>query len=193
VRGILKQLSKEKKSILELLWRINRPVDLESIVRETGLKTRSIIVHLSTLRKMGYVSMTDKSLYSVTDKGKEALGLPKIDKDLAIRFLSKVPQEKAFHFYIEVDKPLMVSADSLTDFYEKIQNIDVKSIEFHTSRRDFELWIHFIGDVELAKRLSVLREANLTGEELRRKIYETVKSRCEELQRIVSSQLEARS
>jgi len=189
----LKQLSREKKSILELLWRINRPVDLESIVQETGLKTRSIIVHLSTLRKMGYVSMTDEGLYSVTDKGKEALGLPKIDKDLAIRFLSKVPQEKAFHFYIEVDKPLMVSADSLTDFYEKIQNIDVKSIEFHTSRRDFELWIHFLGDVELAKRLSMLREANLTGEELRRRIYETVKSRCEELQRIAFSQLEAQS
>ena len=189
----MKQLSKEKKSILELLWRVNSPVDLESIVRETGLKTRSIIVHLSTLKKMGYISMTDEGLYSLTDKGKEALGLSKIDRDLAIRLLSKVPQEKAFHFYIGVDKPLMVSADSLTDFYEKIQNIDVKSIEFHTLRRDFELWIHFLGDVELAKRLRAFREANLTGEELRRKIYEAVKSRCEELQRIVSSQLEAQS
>jgi predicted transcriptional regulator len=189
----LKQLSKEKKSILELLWRVNSPVDLESIVRETGLKTRSIIVHLSTLKKMGYISMTDEGLYSLTDKGKEALGLSKIDRDLAIRLLSKVPQEKAFHFYIGVDKPLMVSADSLTDFYEKIQNIDVKSIEFHTLRRDFELWIHFLGDAELAKRLRAFREANLTGEELRRKIYEAVKSRCEELQRIVSSQLEAQS
>jgi DNA-binding IclR family transcriptional regulator len=56
----LKQLSKEKKNILELLWRVNSPVDLESIVRETGLKTRSIIVHLSTLKKMGYISMTDE-------------------------------------------------------------------------------------------------------------------------------------
>jgi len=189
----LKQLSKEKRNILELLWRVNRPVDLEKIVQETGLKTRSIIVHLSTLKKMGYVSMTDEGLYSVTDKGKEALGLSKIDRDLAIRLLSKVPQERAFHFYIEVDKPLMVSADSLTDFYEKIQNIDVKSIEFHTLRRDFELWIHFLGDVELAKRLRAFREANLTGEELRRKIYEAVKSRCEELQRIVSSPLKAQS
>jgi len=189
----LKQLSKEKRNILELLWRMNRPVDLEKIVQETGLKTRSIIVHLSTLKKMGYVSMTDEGLYSVTDKGKEALGLSKIDRDLAIRLLSKVPQERAFHFYIEVDKPLMVSADSLTDFYEKIQNIDVKSIEFHTLRRDFELWIHFLGDVELAKRLRAFRESNLTGEELRRKIYEAVKSRCEELQRIVSSPLKAQS
>ncbi len=189
----MKQLSKEKRNILELLWRMNRPVDLEKIVQETGLKTRSIIVHLSTLKKMGYVSMTDEGLYSVTDKGKEALGLSKIDRDLAIRLLSKVPQERAFHFYIEVDKPLMVSADSLTDFYEKIQNIDVKSIEFHTLRRDFELWIHFLGDVELAKRLRAFREANLTGEELRRKIYEAVKSRCEELQRIVSSPLKAQS
>lgn len=180
----LKQLSKEKKNILELLWRINRPVNIESIVREAKLKTRSAVMHLSTLKKMGYVSVTKDGLYTLTEQGKEALGLPKIDGDLARKILSKVSQEKAFNFYIEIDKPLMISSDSLTDFCEKIKNIDVKSIEFHSSRGDFELWIHFLGDVELTKRLKLIREMNLTSEELRKEIYETVKSRCEELQRI---------
>ncbi|MEM2849273.1 MAG: DUF5752 family protein [Candidatus Bathyarchaeia archaeon] len=183
----LKQLSKEKKDVLELLWRVNKPVDLENIVREAKLKTRSAVMHLSTLKRMGYVSVTKDGLYVLTDQGREVLGLPKIDRDLARKILSKVPQEKAFHFYVEVDKPLMISSDSLTDFCEKIKSIDVKSIQFHSSRGDFELWIHFLGDVELAKRLRFIREMNLTGEELRKEIYETVKSRCEELQRTASS------
>ncbi|MEM2107390.1 MAG: DUF5752 family protein [Candidatus Bathyarchaeia archaeon] len=183
----MKQLSKEKKDILELLWRVNKPVNLEDIVREAKLKTRSAVMHLSTLRRMDYISVTEDGLYTLTYRGKEALGLPKIDRDLARKILSKVPQEKAFNFYIEIDKPLMISSDSLTDFCERIKNIDVKSIEFHSSRGDFELWIHFLGDVELAKRLRFIREMNLTGEELRKEIYETVKSRCEELQRIASS------
>ncbi len=181
------QLSKEKKDILEMLWRIDKPVNLENIVRETKLKTRSVIMHLSTLKRMGYVSTIKDGLYVLTDLGREALGLPKIDRDLARKILSKVPQEKAFHFYIEIDKPLMVSSDSLTDFCEKIKSIYVKSIEFHSSRGDFELWIHFLGDVELTKRLRAIRDMNLTGEELRKEIYETVKSRCEELQGIASS------
>ncbi|MBS7610752.1 hypothetical protein KEJ27_00850 [Candidatus Bathyarchaeota archaeon] len=182
----MKQLSKEKKDILELLWRINKPVNLENIVRVAKLKTRSAIMHLSTLKKMGHVSVTKDGLYVLTDQGREALDLQKIDRNLARKILSKVPQEKAFHFYIEIDKPLMVSSNSLTDFCEKIQSIEVKSIEFHSLRGDFELWVHFLGDIELTKRLRTIREMNLTGEELRREIYETVKSRCEELQRIAS-------
>lgn len=185
-RIFLSQLSREKKDILEILWRIGKPISLENIAQEAKLKTRSAIAHLSTLRKMGYIALTENRLYTLTDLGREVLGLPKLDRDLAGKILSEVPPEKAFYFYVEVGKPLMVSSNSLTDFCEKIQSVDVKSIEFHTSRGDFESWIYFLGDIELAKRLRLIKEMSLTGEELRRQIHETVKARCEELQRITS-------
>jgi hypothetical protein len=38
-----------------------------------------------------------------------------------------------------------------------------------------------LGDFELAKRMSAIRKSGLLGEDLRRKVYEVVKSRCEEL------------
>jgi hypothetical protein len=59
--------------------------------------------------------------------------------------------------------------------------VDTKSIEFHLPRKDFELWFLGLGDFELAKRMSAIRKSGLLGEDLRRKVYEVVKSRCEEL------------
>jgi hypothetical protein len=79
---------------------------------------------------------------------------------------------------------LGVYANSLKDFTDKIQKIDLKSIEFHLPRKDFELWIHDIGDPELSKKISLIRGRNLSGENLRKEIYETVKSRYEELTKL---------
>ena len=41
------------------------------------------------------------------------------------------------------------------------------------------------GDVELAKRLGLIRNMHLRGEDLRTKVYEAVKHRLEELKRFV--------
>ena len=59
--------------------------------------------------------------------------------------------------------------------------MNMKSIEFHASRRDFELWLDSLGDLELAKIMGIIRRASLAGENLRERVYESVKSRCEEL------------
>jgi hypothetical protein len=50
-------------------------------------------------------------------------------------------------------------------------------------RGDFERWVDSLGDSELGKKLSHIRSMNLSGEDLRRTVYETVKSRLEELKR----------
>jgi len=182
----MKRLSQEKMNILELLWKKENPLDLREIARETGLKVRSTNMHLLSLRKAGYVSLSESGYYALTDLGKDALGFPKVDSELAKKILSKTSIEKAFHFYVWISEPLGISSDSLVDLCEKIKSIDLKSIEFHTSRGDFDLWVHYLGDVELAKRLRLIRESDLSGEILREELYRVIKSRCDELQRLVS-------
>jgi hypothetical protein len=57
-------------------------------------------------------------------------------------------------------------------------------IEFHVPRKDFELWVGSLGDLELSKKLRLLRMKDLSGENLRKELYETVNSRIEELQKL---------
>ncbi|MEM1530622.1 MAG: DUF5752 family protein [Candidatus Bathyarchaeia archaeon] len=181
------KLSKAKMGILEFLWRINRPASLREISDGVGVKIRCVNMHIINLRRNNYVTKTGEGLYALTDLGKEALGFPRVNKESAERILSRVPYALAFHFYSELDKPLMIFSDSLHDFCDKIRSLDLKSIEFHMFRGDFEAWIKSLGDVELARRLAIIRESNLSGEELRDEIYRAVKSRCDELQNIISS------
>ncbi|MEM1581813.1 MAG: hypothetical protein QXK89_04800 [Candidatus Bathyarchaeia archaeon] len=178
------KLSKVKMNILEFLWLANEPIRLKDIAKSLGLKARCVNMHLLNLKRGGYVATINGGLYVLTDLGKEALGFPKIDGEAAKKILSPVTFERAFHFYSEIDRPLMISSYSLDDFYEKVRKIDLKSIEFHSTRGDFEEWIRSLGDIELARRLRVIRESNVLGEELREKICKNVKSRCEELRRI---------
>ncbi|KYH41070.1 MAG: alpha-amylase [Candidatus Bathyarchaeota archaeon B26-2] len=141
-------------------------------------------MHILGLRLAGYVSMPKKGYYTITEEGKGVIGLPTLTKEQANSILREVSPEKAFHFYVGLDQPLGFSANSLSEFCEKIQTIDLKSIEFHMARGDFELWIHYLGDVELAKRLRSIRESGSSGEDLRKELYETLKSRFEELKRL---------
>ena len=179
-------LSKAKMDILEFLWRVNRPANLREIAGGIGLKTRCVNMHLINLRRGGYVATISDGSYMLTDLGREALGIPKIDRMMAEKILSGTSGEMAFHFYIDIDKPLMISSSSLMDFCEKIRYVELRSIEFHLSRGDFEAWISALGDIDLARRLKIIRESNLMGEELREEIYRAVKSRCDDLARIVS-------
>ena len=96
-----------------------------------------------------------------------------------------MPFEKAFHFHTAINQYLGVCANSLNDFCDKIQKIDSKSIEFHFPRRDIELWLRGLGDPELAKRMELIRGMGLSGENLRERVYETVKFRYEELAELV--------
>jgi len=173
--------SQVKKRILEVVWEVGKPVKSQEVAKQMGLSIPSATMHLLWLRKAGYVSTPEKGCYAITNLGKETLGLPKLDKERALSILRSVPSEKAFHFYTEVDRYTGVSASSLNDLCNKIQTIDLRSVEFHVPRGDFKFWFHDLGDLELAKRVDLIKEAGLLGEDLRKRVYETVKSRCEEL------------
>ncbi|MGC9345894.1 MAG: hypothetical protein ACP5ER_03775, partial [Candidatus Bathyarchaeales archaeon] len=122
--------------------------------------------------------------YVITDKGRRALGFPEINGKKAGEILAYLPLEKSFHFYADIGKPLSVYAASLQDFCDKILKVDVGSIEFHLNRGDFEAWFTELGDIELARKTLLIKEKRMSGEELRKKLHEIVKNRCEELAKI---------
>jgi hypothetical protein len=155
---------------------------LQEISEKVGLAPSSILDYLFGLINADYVCVPAQDCYELTDMGKQAIGMPKMDKTSAETILQTVPVEKAFHFYIGLDQNAGVYADSLESFVEKIQTIDVQSLEFHVPRKDFECWIQStLGDVELAKRMELIRSMNLNGENLRNELTQAVKNRYEEL------------
>jgi hypothetical protein len=177
----MKSLSQKKENILKILWEVETPVKLNEISEKTGSKIRSAYMHLVGLRKAGYVSLSEGAYYTLTESGKEMIGFPKVDENLAKRVLSKTSPEKSFHFYAGIGQPSGVSSNNLIDLCEKIKLFDIRSVEFHAARGDFETWIHSFGDIELAMRMGRIREANLAGDVLRKRLYETIRSRCDEL------------
>jgi len=170
-----------KRKILEVLWEAGKPLKSREVAKQMRLRIPSSTMHLLRLRKEGYVSTPEKGYYAITNLGKEMIGLPRIDKERALDILRAVPLEKSFHFYTETDRYTGVYAKSLNDLCSKIQTVDIRSVEFHVPRGDLEFWFHDLGDSELAKRISLIKGTGLSGEDLRKKVYETVKSRCEEL------------
>lgn len=176
--------SKIRGKILRVLWAAGKPMVLPEIAEKIELNSSSTMGYLLGLIKADYVSVPQKHSYAITNLGKQALGLPKVDKKLASCILSPLPIEKAFHFYYDINQYSGVHADSLTDFVDKIQKVDLISIEFHTLRKDFEYWIRSLGDLELSKKIELLRMAKLSGENLRKEVCDTVKLRCEELAKL---------
>ncbi|MFC1487927.1 hypothetical protein ACFLRN_09620 [Thermoproteota archaeon] len=176
---------KIRGKILVNLWAAGKPLTLQLIAEKLGLPSSSSMGYLLGLIKAKYVSVPKKHYYAITSLGKQAIGLPKVDKNLAQKILRTVSLEEAFYFYYDIDQYSGFQATSLNDFVDNINTVNMKCIEFHLNRRDFELWIRSLGDVELSKKLGLLRLSNIYGENLRKKIYETVKSRCEELTKFI--------
>jgi len=177
-------ISPIKRLIIETLWMLDKPAKTNEIAKETGLAFRQVMMHLMGLTRMGYLESPEKGIYIITDKGKKTLGFPEIDNAKAAEILAYLPMEKSFHFYVDIGKPLNIYAASLQDFYEKILKVDTASVEFHINRGDFEAWFMDLGDIELARKTLLIREHKIFGEELRQKLHEIVKSRCEDLAKI---------
>lgn len=172
-----------QKEVLETLWKAGKPLKPYEIAEKTRLSFSSLMTHLQRLVKEGYVSTPKRGFYAITERGRETIGISAADKKLATAILSPVSLEKAFNFCRGVNEYLGVFASSLNDFSRKIQAVDLSSIEFHLSRQDFESWVgEGLGDPELANRISLIRAMGLSGESLRKRLYETVESRCKELE-----------
>lgn len=107
-----------------------------------------------------------------------------LNKDLVSKILRNVSEQEGFHFYLAIGEPTGKTAVSLADFVEKLEVIDVQSVNFHYARKDFEKWIReVLGDAELALRLGRIGRIRLgiQGDALRNEIVRTVKIRLNEL------------
>jgi hypothetical protein len=170
-------LSPVKREILETMLLHDKPARAAQIAKEYEKKFPTVMMHLIWLTRMEYANSPEKGLYVITEKGKKALGIPEINKENARAILADTPQDKAFHFYADIGKPLSLYAHSLQDFRDKILEISVDSIEFHLNRGDFESWLTGLGDAELARKIALLKEKRIAGEELRSRLHEIVENR----------------
>jgi hypothetical protein len=166
-------LSPVKEEILETMLLYEKPMKAIEIAKETGKEFPPVMMHLLGLVRVGYVSSPQKGEYIITEKGKQALGLPGINKEKAAAILAYLPHDKTFSFFVDVGKPLNLHAHSLRDFAINVEKAEVASVEFHTKRGDFEVWFRGLGDEELARKVGLLKQKNVVvGENLRRQLHE---------------------
>jgi hypothetical protein len=102
------------------------------------------------------------------------------------RIFRKLPKESAFYFFTSVGNYTGESASSFEAFLERIKETDIKSLQFHLYRGDFEKWIaETLEDNELAEEIRNLQSLKPAGDTLRNQLVLIVSKRYEKLLREV--------
>ena len=167
-------LSPIKQEILETMLLFEKPQKATEIAKEANKEFQPTMMHLLGLQKMGFVNSAQKrDSTSITQQGKRILGLPEVNKEKAADIIAYQPHDKSFEFYATIGQPLHIHAHSLKDFANKLDRADFGSVEFHAKRGDFESWFKGLGDEELAKKITLLKQRNGTGEEFRHRLDTT--------------------
>jgi alpha-amylase len=98
------------------------------------------------------------------------------------KILRTLPREKAFYFFTSIGNYTGESAASLKEFMEKINKVNMKSLEFHLHRGDFEKWIiEVLEDKRLAEDIGKLQKTNLMDDQLRNQLFAIVSRRYQQL------------
>ena len=96
-------------------------------------------------------------------------------EEMDSRVLRTVPREKAFYFFTSIGNYTGESASSLKEFMDKINEVNLKSLEFHLHRGDFEKWLaEVLEDKELAEEIRKLQRINMGPDALRNQLYAAV-------------------
>ena len=102
---------------------------------------------------------------------------------MAKRVLRQLPIESSFTFFQEFARPSQQTVYSLDEFRSTLKTVDLKSIQLHVERGDFERWIRqAVGDDKLAGKIANLSGRRLLGEKLRKRILDVVERRISKLQ-----------
>jgi alpha-amylase len=102
--------------------------------------------------------------------------------------LAAVAADEPFLFYTDVGKEYFtgIMAWSLKGFIKALQKVNIKSLEFHSTRGDFERWAEkSLHDKELAEQLKKTRLAKVKGEMLRKILTKISKERYKQVSRQV--------
>lgn len=90
---------------------------------------------------------------------------------MASKILRPLPREKTFYFFTSIGNYTGESAASLRKFVDKIGEVNLKSLEFHFYRGDFEKWIaEVLEDKELAEQIGTFRNSSPIGEKLKNEL-----------------------
>jgi hypothetical protein len=104
--------------------------------------------------------------------------------------LREVGSENGFSFCTDSGVYTNVTAISLKDFAEKLDDVDIASIEFHYPRGDFQFWItKTLGDEELGNRMCFI-DRDLHGQNLKQELSKIVRKRISELNSSIKIQLQ---
>jgi hypothetical protein len=155
------------------------------VVQELGepYTVQDMSAYLKLLERERLVNRVQESplTYELSVQGLVAIGaLP----EKARSIVSSVPLDKCFFFYTGVgaDKFTKLSACSLSEFRERVKDVDVRSLEFHVPRGDVQKWVkEVLRDEELAEQVERVRSLRLTGELLRNRILNVIDSRINQL------------
>ncbi len=98
------------------------------------------------------------------------------------RPLEVVPSDQGFHFYKTIGQYSGVTATSLPEFADAVQNMDFATIRFHFEREDFQNWIkETVRDAELAQRIGKINR-ELPEESIRKELVKTIRTRILQLE-----------
>jgi hypothetical protein len=87
----------------------------------------------------------------------------------------KLSREKAFYFFTSIGNYTGESAASLEEFAKKVEQVSVRSLEFHLRRGDFQRWVaEALQDKDLAEEIKNLQYRSPTGDALRDQLHRIV-------------------
>ncbi|MFH2110686.1 MAG: DUF5752 family protein [Candidatus Bathyarchaeota archaeon] len=111
---------------------------------------------------------------------------PTLNKADANKFLRTVPKNEGLGLYKAPGEFTGKTVLNFSALSEALRSVDIRAINYHFKRRDFEKWIRgTIGDEELARRFGRL-DRELHGEKLRSSMATLVKTRLDELKAAVA-------
>lgn len=100
------------------------------------------------------------------------------------RVLRSLSREKAFYFFTSIGNYTGESAASLEEFVKKILDVNVKSLEFHLYRGDFERWVaETLEDSVLTSKIRQLKFLKPIGIDLRDRLFLIVSKHYENLKK----------
>ena len=152
--------------ILKTMNEATNRMDINMFAEAVGLTPNQAIAEVQELAKEGFLRKVGGG-FGLTEKGR-----------ISLKAFTTFADEMSFHFYVDVDKPLGFSAQSLTEFYRFIKQVTADSLEFHLYRGDFENWLREVcKDPELAVAVGNLKADELKGEALRNALLKAIDAR----------------
>jgi hypothetical protein len=162
----MKDVAVERLKILEVMNEVTHKVGLKEFTGMAGMSLGKTLGYLQGLVNTGFVKKVGKR-YSITQEGR-----------IALKLLRHVPDGKEFQFYAGVGQQVGLSAKSFEEFCEIVKRVDVRALEFHVTRGDFENWVlEIFEDTELANEFSRIRESKSMTDQLRSEILRATESR----------------